>query len=382
MKLLQNKSFSRKNNPPDVSISSAVEELHCHESAQTEWWHYNGHLKSETGSRRFGFQLTFFRRRTDGRNHRHIPFTWPNCPTLFFAHFAVSDLTAAAFHHSHRRAISNGCMSVNHYRLRLGDWSVEERNGIHFLNAKMRGADLQIQLEPKKPGVMREGSGEFRRTGDQLATHLCFTRLATCGKLTLNGQTHKVSGAAWLDREFGQCDFCPQMGGWDWFAIQLDDDRELMIYQVCDEHRDYNGHRSLLLVDSAGQVQQLGRSDFNLRPSANWTSPWTNTVYPIVWQLEVPELHLNLKITPSLACQELDTRGSTNVVYWEGAADVCGHQRNRSVNGHAYAELVGYHLPDRRITRRFVGWLDLLKNEFHYWRFSGGRTFRDAKSSP
>src|SRR3712207_7275657 len=38
--------------------------LYAHREAQTEWWYYTGHMRTERG-RRFGFELVFFKRRTD-----------------------------------------------------------------------------------------------------------------------------------------------------------------------------------------------------------------------------------------------------------------------------------------------------------------------------
>jgi predicted secreted hydrolase len=39
-------------------------DLYAHAEAQTEWWYYTGHMRTESG-RRFGFELVFFKRRTD-----------------------------------------------------------------------------------------------------------------------------------------------------------------------------------------------------------------------------------------------------------------------------------------------------------------------------
>ncbi|MFL6229969.1 MAG: lipocalin-like domain-containing protein, partial [Pyrinomonadaceae bacterium] len=39
-------------------------DLYAHANAQTEWWYYTGHMKT-VGGRRFGFELVFFKRRTD-----------------------------------------------------------------------------------------------------------------------------------------------------------------------------------------------------------------------------------------------------------------------------------------------------------------------------
>ncbi len=40
--------------------------------------------------------------------------------------------------------------------------------------------------------------------------------------------------------------------------------------------------------------------------------------------------------------QELDTRGTTMIVYWEGACEVAGKAGEWDVTGRAYVELVGY----------------------------------------
>ena len=40
--------------------------------------------------------------------------------------------------------------------------------------------------------------------------------------------------------------------------------------------------------------------------------------------------------------QELDTRGTTMIVYWEGACTAHGRHGERETEGRAYVELVGY----------------------------------------
>ncbi|MGH7473178.1 MAG: lipocalin family protein [Candidatus Methylomirabilales bacterium] len=46
--------------------------------------------------------------------------------------------------------------------------------------------------------------------------------------------------------------------------------------------------------------------------------------------------------TPSLPDQELDTRKSTQVIYWEGSVNVTGTYEGNPVTGHGYVELTGY----------------------------------------
>ncbi|MBL8127146.1 MAG: lipocalin family protein, partial [Chloroflexia bacterium] len=79
-----------------------------------------------------------------------------------------------------------------------------------------------------------------------------------------------------------------------------------------------------------------------ITPTGSWTSQATNTTYPSNWIVEVPSANLALTVTPILEEQELDTRRTTGVIYWEGAVDVAGTQEGASVSGHGYVELTGY----------------------------------------
>jgi predicted secreted hydrolase len=47
-------------------------------------------------------------------------------------------------------------------------------------------------------------------------------------------------------------------------------------------------------------------------------------------------------VTPTLRDQELDTRSTTGVVYWEGSERVSGTRGGRPVAGKGYVELTGY----------------------------------------
>jgi predicted secreted hydrolase len=43
-----------------------------------------------------------------------------------------------------------------------------------------------------------------------------------------------------------------------------------------------------------------------------------------------------------VADQELDTRATTGVIYWEGSQHVSATRGGRSLGGEAYVELTGY----------------------------------------
>ena len=68
---------------------SLPRDLAAHKNAQTEWWYYTGHAETADG-REFGFELVFFKRRTDLDKFSIVPLRLFGNP-LYFAHFAITD---------------------------------------------------------------------------------------------------------------------------------------------------------------------------------------------------------------------------------------------------------------------------------------------------
>ncbi len=289
----------------------------------SEWWYYTGHLVTATGQR-FGFQLVFFKSERARR------------PVGYAAHFAITDHQAGRFSYAQRRAVGPP-LSPGRYAVALGDWRVQGENGTDTLVATMPGYALTLTVTPLKPPVLHNGTGviSFGPAGD--SAYYSRTRLRASGQITTPAGTFPVEGSAWMDHQWGN--FISAGGGWDWYAIQLDDGSDLMLSVVFDA-----AHRPLwrfgTFVSAEGEAVPL--ADWTAIPLGTWTSPRSGAVYPSGWQVTVPAHDLSLTLAPVLPDQELDTRESTGTVYWEGEARVAGTQRGRPVGGWAYVELVGY----------------------------------------
>src|SRR5215212_5754075 len=80
-------------------------DLYAHASAQTEWWYYTGHLQTDAG-RGLGFELVFFKRRTDLDRFGVVPLRLIGNP-LYLAHFALTDESRGLFRYGHRKS-ANG----------------------------------------------------------------------------------------------------------------------------------------------------------------------------------------------------------------------------------------------------------------------------------
>ena len=153
--------------------------------------------------------------------------------------------------------------------------------------------------------------------------------MAARGTLVIDGEPLQVSGTAWFDHQWGE--LAPAINtGWDWFAIQLDDDREIMLFIVR-----VDGGEALVggsYTDAACESTEIGPDELEVTPLGEWTSPHTGCTYPAGWAVTVPDLELT--VTPVMEDQEIDAKV---VTYWEGLAEVSG-----DATGRAYVELSGY----------------------------------------
>jgi predicted secreted hydrolase len=130
--------------------------------------------------------------------------------------------------------------------------------------------------------------------------------------------------------------------GWDWFSIQLDNDAELMVYIIRKKDGTPDVTSSGSLVTSDGRVIHLRREQMRITTLARWKSPKSGATYPVRWRVEVPSFGVALTVNPLMNEQELLTKGSTRVTYWEGACDVSGTFGGVTVRGEAYVEMTGY----------------------------------------
>lgn len=319
-----------------------------HPAFQTEWWYYTGHLQSKNG-RTFGFELTFFRRAVPPGDIKTLPSKW-SIRHIYLAHFAVTDITGRRFHFSEkisREGLGKAGADESRLRVWIDDWHAEaatDPTGAHTLVAHDKTHALALTLEPAKPLVTHGAAGISRKGKDvgQASHYYSFTRLATTGRLTINGEQFDVTGTSWMDHEFSSGDLGADQVGWDWFSIQLEDNTELMLYRMRLKDGSSDLASSGTAVSMDGRARHLEVTDFQIESTGTWTSPESKATYPSRWKLTFPSLALVVEIMPLLADQELRTSRSSQVTYWEGAVAVTGTKQGKPVKGHGYVELTGY----------------------------------------
>jgi predicted secreted hydrolase len=201
------------------------------------------------------------------------------------------------------------------------------------------GVGIDLVVEPRKPVVLQGDDGLSRKGPEpgNASYYYSLTRMAAEGTVTVDGVEVAVGGLAWLDREWSTSALSPGVVGWDWFALQLDDGSELMVYRLREDDGGTAPFSAGTFVRGDGTVVRLGADGFELMETDSWTSPRGGS-YPSGWRVRVPSLALDLSVRPRLRDQELDLAFR----YWEGAVAVEGRRDGRDLMGRGYVELTGY----------------------------------------
>lgn len=309
----------------------------AHPDLRTEWWYITGHAQAD--GRSFGFQVTFFRTRVDATQGMRSRFA---AKQLVFAHAALTDVQGGKLWHDQRIARAGFGIAEaaeGEARLRLRDWSLQRDAGGWHAVVPATGFALDLRCAATQP-VLLQGREGLSRKGPQEAQASYYysePQLAVAGTLSLQGRNFRVSGKAWMDHEWSEALMHPEAVGWDWIGMNLHDGSALTAFRLRRKDGstlwDGGSFRS-----AAGALYVASPGETEFRAQKRWTSPATNATYPVEWIVRTPADFYTVRAV--LPNQELDSRGSTGAVYWEGLSDLT--DSNGKAVGKGYLEMTGY----------------------------------------
>jgi len=325
---------------PDVLPGSTLRfprDHGSHPAYRNEWWYVTGWLRTREGEP-LGVQVTFFRNRprvAEDNPSRFAP------RQLLFAHAALAEAAHGRLRHDQRasRAMFDlaGADDAT-TRAWIGDWSLALDGERYVATIRAREFSLDLEFASTQP-VLLQGDRGYSRKGplpQQASWYYSRPQLAVRGRVVVGGRAHDVDGRAWLDHEWSSDVMAENAVGWDWIGINLDDGGALMAFRM----RDRGG--GVVWAGGArryadGRTEILPPEAVRFVPGRRWTSPRTGFAYPV--EFVVTAGGVDHALAPLIDDQELDSRISTGIVYWEGAvtASVAG----RAV-GRGYLELTGY----------------------------------------
>jgi predicted secreted hydrolase len=303
-----------------------------------QWWYFTGHLFTPEG-REFGYELTFFVAGVQRKEFR----SRFGVRNIYVSHFALSDLKDDRYS-SFDSADSGAYGFAGADDSRLHVWV--DNNELVGTTSRMHlaasGGDktLDLTLVPAKPVVLNGDRGYSRKSEEspEIASwYFSYPDLKTGGNLVIGGVTFPVTGKSWFDREISSGTMGKSEKGWDWFSVQLDDGRDLMLYLMRNKDGTLDRFSSGTFVYPDGRYRHLALGDYSVTVLGHYTSKKTGAVYPSGWRVRIPSENLDLRITPLIEDQEFVASSSTGNYYWEGDCTVAG-----SAAGRAYVELTGY----------------------------------------
>jgi predicted secreted hydrolase len=303
-----------------------------------QWWYFTGHLFTP-GGREFGYELTFFVAGVQRKEYR----SRFGVRNIYISHFAVSDVKDGSYL-TFDRADSGAYGFAGADGDRLNVWvddNILEGNTTRMhLRASGGDRELDLTLAPAKPVILNGDKGYSRKSGEspEIASwYFSYTDLKTGGSLKMGDKTFAVKGKSWFDREISSGMMGKSEKGWDWFSLQLDDGRDVMLYLMRNRDGTFDRYSSGTFVYPDGRYRHLTLGDFSITVLGHYTSKKTGAEYPSGWRVLIPSEKLDLRITPLIQDQEFVASSSTGNRYWEGDCKVEG-----SADGRAYVELTGY----------------------------------------
>jgi len=314
----------------------------AHPQWRTEWWYITGWLR-EQGGGALGVQVTFFRNRPglqEGNPSRFAP------SQLLFAHAALADPAHGRLRHDQRAArmgfgLAEAAQDTTD--LRLDGWTLALQGDTYHARVAARDFTLALAFRAAGPPLL-QGEGGYSRKGarpEQASHYYSRPHLAVTGTVEWGGRRRAVDGTAWLDHEWSSEILDAQVQGWDWTGLNLHDGRALMAFRM----RGRDGGLRWAgggLASPGGGFRPLAPGEVQLEPLRTWTSPRTGIAWPVAMRLRAAGEDLVLE--PLMDDQELDSRASVGLIYWEGAVRALRQGREA---GRGYLELTGHGAPVR-----------------------------------
>jgi len=323
------------------------EDFGAHPDFRTEWWYLTGWLGDTP--RPLGFQVTFFRVRTDVAPGNPSTFA---ARQLVIAHAALSDPARGKLLLDERIArIGFGLVEAmtGDTDVRLDGWSLRRDPATGTYHARITARDFTLNFRATSAGMpWLQGDSGMSRKGPlpaQASYYYSQPQLHVEAEVAVVAEAApaKRTGVAWLDHEWSSAALAADAAGWDWVGMNLDDGSALLAFQIRRQGAapdELPLERYAAFRSPAGDTRIVDPSMVRFTPIRQWTSARSGATWPIAQRITAGDRVF--ETAPLMPDQELDSRLTTGAVYWEGASTLL--EGGRRV-GRGYLEMTGYLRP-------------------------------------
>ena len=304
----------------------------AHENYRIEWWYLTANLSDAAGNR-YGVQWTLFRSAlTPGVGTRFSP------GQVWFAHSAV---TTADEHFASetiaRGGLGTAGVTAEPFKAWINGWEMrgEEKptdDALRRLLLKASGSSFSYEMELVSDGpLVLHGDGAYSIKSESGRASYYYSQpfYRVRGTVNLPDGPVKVSGEAWLDREWSSQPLSADQTGWDWISLHLDTGEKLMGFQL--RNSDGTAYRSASWIGADGATYAISHPHLKMEPLSR--TAVAGRQVPTRWRVTLPERNLDVTIDAINPKAWMDL----SIAYWEGPVVVSG-----SHSGMGYLEMTGY----------------------------------------
>lgn len=298
----------------------------AHPDFQIEWWYVTANLKDAEG-RDLGLQWTLFRSALAPEEQ----VGWKS-PQLWLAHAAVT----TPDHHfvAERRArggIGQAGVVAAPFEAWIDEWYMRGETPDR-VEMRATGSDFayEVRLEADGPLVFHGEDGYSQKSAGGRASHYYSQPFyKASGTLFLPDGPVKVTGTAWLDREWASQPLAATQVSWDWFSMVFDDGARLMGFTLHDSNGSDYTRATWIAPDGTTTAYPDGA--FSATPLAKTRVAGRDV--PTRWQVRLPACDVDVTVDAVNGAAWMDT----SIPYWEGPVRLTGTH-----TGRGYLEMTGY----------------------------------------
>jgi len=301
-----------------------------------EWWYLNLYLTHLPSGKHYGVMLTYFPKQKDLPHHMRL--------------FQITDFENKTFIPHKKFAFGSLNVSDENHNISFRKFLHWDRwrqiSGYPFqysVRAKHRGCAIDLAMCSRKPPLPVNGTGKVPMGSDGTSYYYSLTRLNVAGYLRLDRSSQiPVVGTGWVDHQFGDFDYTEKYEGYEWFSIKLDNNVDIICWNVFEDGASVNPVMTYMLSDNSVEVPET----FSIDPMDYWISPKMRK-YPSKWRLTEPSRKLDIIIDTVIPNQLLylpyPWREEKIEIYlvglYEGNTTIEGTYEGRQVRGAGFAEL-------------------------------------------
>ena len=203
---------------------------------------------------------------------------------------------------------------------------------------------VALVLDPGKPPAVNgvDGISQKGARPGNASHYYSLTRMPTRGTIVVDGERFEVAGESWMDHEFGTSFLEPEQQGWDWLSIQLDDERELMLYQLRRADGTRDPRSSGTLVDAQGRHHAPGRCRVHARAGRRARTRASGAAYPVAWTIDHPARQTRARRRHAAREPGAGDDGRRRHLLGRPDRRRAARPRGRAVAGRGYLEMTGY----------------------------------------